>query len=416
MCIYWPLISLAGVEMKTSKIASMALLAVAVLLGSTASAQAKPKVAVLGLEVSDDGGSIDAQIAQFATELTTALRQRAKDKDSPFQLAPNSNKDLLEMKLLSGCANEARGCMADIGKELKADRLIYGKIERRKDGYHVTLKLLNVSSKKMERNTSDTISINDSTNVDTWSRRLYNRLGGLPDQGTLMVKANVDRGTVYVNGESKGELSDGSTQILGLPEGKHEVRVESEGNSTFTTSVTIRAGQTADLTVNLAPIDTVGARKADKGPSRPGGTARILFWTTAVTTAGGAAGFTLFGLQMRDQENAKSDAILAYQQASGMQLSEANACTDAEGKAGAEAVVDACDKGKSAALVANVSLGVGIASALAAGYFYYKGYVVPGKSKDVETAGRDRKTSKPVVEVSPVVSPGYAGAGVKIEF
>jgi hypothetical protein len=402
--------------MKTLKIASMALLSAALLLGSTASAQAKPKVAVLGLEVSDDGGGMDAQIAQFATELTTALRQRAKDRGSPFQLAPNSNKDLLEMKLLSGCANEARGCMADIGKELKADRLIYGKIERRKDGYHVTLKLLDVSSKKMERSTSDLIAINESTDVDTWSRRLYNRLGGLPDQGTLVVKANVDRGTVYVNGESKGELSDGSAQILGLPEGKHEVRVESEGNSAFTTKVTIQAGQTADLTVNLAPLDTVGSRKADKGPERPGGTARILFWTTAVTAAGGAAGVTVFGLQVRGYEKDKEDAILAYQQTSDMPLNRLDACADADGRAGTEAVVIACEDGKKAAKFANVSLGVGIASALAAGYFYYKGYMVPGKSKDVETAGRNRKSSKPVVQVSPVVSPGYAGAGVKIEF
>jgi hypothetical protein len=371
---------------------------------------------VLGLEVSDDGGGINAQIAQFATELTTALRQRAKDKGSPFQLAPNSNKDLLEMKLLSGCANEARGCMADIGKELKADRLIYGKIERRKDGYHVTLKLLDVSSKKMERSTSDVIAVNESTDVDTWSRRLYNRLGGLPDQGTLVVKANVDRGTVYVNGESKGELSGGSAQILGLPEGKHEVRVESEGNSAFTTNVTIQAGQTADLSVNLAPLDTVGPGKTDKGPERPGGTARVLFWTTTIMAAGGAAGVTVFGLQKRGFEADKEEAILAYQQNSGMQLNAGDACADAEGKAGAEAVVAICNDGKKAALYANVSLGVGIASALAAGYFYYKGYMAPGKSKNVETAGRNRKSSKPVVQVSPVVSPGYAGAGVKIEF
>ena len=341
------------------------------------------------------------------------MRQRAKDKDSPFKLAPNSNKDLLEMKLLSGCANEARGCMADIGKELKAERLIYGKIERRKDSYQVTLKLLNVGNRKMERSTTDVIAINDSTDVDKWSRRLFNRLSGLPDEGTLMVKANVDRGTVYVNGEPKGELSGGTAQIMGLPEGKHEVRVESDGNSAFTSEVTIEAGHTAELTVNLAPMDSKGP--IDKGETRPGGTERMLFWTTAVLTAGGAAGFTIFGLKMQTAEKDKEDAILAYQM-SGMPLNEGNACADAEGRAGAEAVVDACDSGGRAALIANISLGVGIASAVAAGYFYYKGYMAPGKSKSTETAGRGGKLRKPVVEISPIVSPGYAGAGVKIEF
>lgn len=400
--------------MKTSQIASITLLAATVVLGGTSAAQAKkPKVAVLGLEVSDDGGGIDAQIAQFATELTAALRKRAKDKSSPYRLAPNSNKDLLEMKLLSGCANEARGCMTGIGKELKADRLIYGNVQRRKKGYQVTLKLLNVSSKKLERSTTDVIGFKEAKDVDTWSRRLFNRLAGLADEGTLMVKANVDSGTVYVNGEQRAELTGGTAQIIGLPEGKHEVRVESGGSAAFSTDVVIEAGHTAELMVNLAPLD-IKSPSGDTGDTdRPGGTSRILFWTTAAITVGSAVGYTVAWRKVRGLEDETEDAIEAHQTMSGMQLDQTDPCGDPNAPA---SVTDLCSEGK---LMSNLTYIFGIAggvSAVAAGYFYYKGYIAAGKSKNVETAGRNRKSSTPTVQITPVVSPNYAGAGVKIEF
>ncbi len=39
----------------------------------------------------------------------------------------------------------------------KADRLMYGKLEKQGSGYQVSLNLLNVQTKSMERNTSDLI-------------------------------------------------------------------------------------------------------------------------------------------------------------------------------------------------------------------------------------------------------------------
>lgn len=402
-----------------------AVVAACVLLGTTTVALAKkPKVAVLGLEVVDDAG-MDATIAKFATGLTDALRKRAQVGAGPFRLAPNSNKDLLEMKLLGGCANEARSCMADIGKDLKADKVIYGKIEQRKDGYQVTIKLLDVAGQNLERSTTELIALDDTSpaRINEWARRLYNRLTGVPDQGTLTVIANVQTGTVYVNDEVKGGLVDGRANIQGLPEGIIELRVESEGYAPYSSEVTVKGGGTTEVETNLASLDAVGGKKPGSG--KPGGTSRMLFWTSAVVTGAGAAGFAVTGIEIKGKlENEKKDAIVAYQDATSDQLSLGDACGDASAKqdglsgmdrALIDAVVSACDKGKSRQNLNWALAGVTIVGAAAAGFFYYKGYIQPKSATNRETASRKTRRA-PAVVVTPAVSPSYVGAGVHIEF
>ena len=199
------------------RILVVSLLALAALLVGAAPRAAhagKATVGILGLEVIDDGSGIDAKTTQFAKELTEALRQRPKTGSGPYTLAPGSDKDLLELKLLSGCENEAKDCMAAIGVDLASDRLMYGKIEKRSSGYQVTLKLFNVSQKSSERSSSDIIPFAESTgaNLASWAKKLYAKLTGATDQGTLIIKANVERGTVYLDGQVKGNLSGGTAR------------------------------------------------------------------------------------------------------------------------------------------------------------------------------------------------------------
>ncbi len=93
-------------------------------------------------------------------------------------------------------------------------------------------------------------------------------------------------------------------------------------------------------------------------------------------TGVGATAMTVTGLQV--QGSFKDDqiaAVAAYQTATGMELDKSNACSDASARSGpeAQAVVDACDAGKSRASLSNIFLGASIVTAVAAGYFYYKG-------------------------------------------
>jgi tetratricopeptide (TPR) repeat protein len=87
------------------------------------------KLAVLGLE----GWSGDA----VPRELVDALRARVNA--GPFVLAPDSEKELVDEKLLYNCTDERPSCMAAIGKDLGADALIYGSMTSQRAGYQVAI-------------------------------------------------------------------------------------------------------------------------------------------------------------------------------------------------------------------------------------------------------------------------------------
>src|SRR5512141_3285929 len=93
-----------------------------------ASAFAKPQIAVLGLEVIDPSGTPTPQDTQVAKELTEGLRHRALANTGTYMLAPGSDKELIDEKLLNNCDDEKPACMSAIGGQLTADALIYGRL------------------------------------------------------------------------------------------------------------------------------------------------------------------------------------------------------------------------------------------------------------------------------------------------
>ncbi len=389
--------------------------ALATLVVLTGVARAKPSIAVLGLEVADEGGNVDEASTKVATKLTAALRARARQASQPYSLAPNSDKDLLELKLLSDCSDENPKCMSAMAKELKAERLLYGRITKRKDGYQVSLDLLNAKTRAMERSTSELIPFDqaDDDGLRGWGRSLYNRLTGVPEEGSLVLHSNTDKGTVYVDGEVKTTLSAGSATVSGLSEGSHTVGVETPGFDSYGGEVSIKAGGSTDLNITLEKKGG-GGPIGGGGGGKPGGVSRALFWTSLVLTGAGAAAVTVTGLQVR---GSLKDEQLAAVQALGdrtsmpIKLSKSNACADAQmqdsSDPGVKAVLDACDRGKSRAMLTNVFLGASFVTAVAASYFYYKGYIAPGAAN---------KKERSAVRIIPTVSPTQVGAGVAIEF
>ncbi len=429
---------------------SLVCLSLALIAGVARAAHAKPTIAILGLEVVDNGGGVDEKSTKLAKDLTEALRARAKVGTGPFTLAPGSDKDLLEMKLLSGCDNEATGCMAAMGTELASDKLLYGKVEKQTAGYQVTLRMLDVSSKSNEKTTTDIIPSSESTGSDLtrWGKQLYNRLSGATDQGSLLVKANVDRGTIYVDKQVKGSLVGGSARISGLSEGSHDIAIEAEGKLRYEAKVSITGGDetthNADLESNTIAVKPGGGSASGSGAGsddhvtgevggsnlstsgsvsqeeHPGRTARALFWTSLVVTAASATGMTITGLQVRGPlREDKESAIRSWQTANAGRddLSGSDACSPAATLAAggdqlAAAVDNACGAGKRRALVANVLIGTTIIGAAATIVFYYKGYV--GHSSEKQVAGR--KKQRPTVVFAPEVSPNQVGAALRIDF
>jgi hypothetical protein len=281
-----------------------------VLLGLGGKAWAsKPPIAILGLEVYDNGGGIDPETTKAAKELTAALRDRAKAGTGPFTPV-QGEKELIDEKLLNNCDSEAATCMATIGSGLGAEVLMYGKIEKATQGgqgvYRVSIKLLNVTRKQLAASTVETLPVGDATGVraQTYARTWYAKLAGAGSGGTLVIRANIDRGTVLVDDDVKGTLASGTLTLTGVAEGKRTLAVEGTREyQRYEAQITVRAGETTTQTVTMVPMprklaemqpkDTITREGTVTQPAPKGNIWKPVFYGAVVGTAA-AGGFTLY--------------------------------------------------------------------------------------------------------------------------
>jgi hypothetical protein len=154
---------------------------VMLLMGLSATAWAKPKIAVLGVEVV---GTSDKDSVRVADELTTVLRARPKSGQGSYELAPGSEKALTDEKTRAKCESELPKCMAQIGTDLGADVLLYGKLERKPQGaaagYQVTLRILDVPKKATATTWTEVLPLADATGakLGDFATRGYKKLTG----------------------------------------------------------------------------------------------------------------------------------------------------------------------------------------------------------------------------------------------
>jgi hypothetical protein len=217
------------------------------------SAWAKPKLAILGLEVAPGPtGVVEPAMTQVAKDITRELRLRAQSGASPYVVAPNSSKELTDEKLLMSCDNEAKDCMAAIGAGLSADALLYGRVERRGDVYRISLKLLDVKDKTIEPGGDEMVV---GSSVVAVTKRLYSKLiGDAPNvAGSLILSARsqsgaaVDGALVMVDEDRKGALAGGRLTVTGLAEGRHVIAIEGSAIQRFEATVTVRSGEQSTL-------------------------------------------------------------------------------------------------------------------------------------------------------------------------
>ncbi len=375
----------------------------------------KPTVAVLGLEVVDPTGQIDQATTVVAKDLTDALRSRAKMPSNPYAFQPGSEKELIDEKLIKNCDNEAIACMAQIGKDLGADFLVYGKFEKRPDGYVVTINLLNVGKKKFEKSRSP-LSIphaaaKDPTAIGTAATKAYNDLVGVVANGTLIVRSNADHGTILLDNDPKGSLASG-TLTLSLPEGPYRLAVEADGFERSTeTKVTIRSGETTTQQVTMVEA------KVTKGPDEikhttEGTTSsshtnvwKPVFVASVIVGVGAGATLIFFNHYMETAaEAAKFDPVTR-----GIKDSECGSDKDVEAHL---AFHRACTR-KTYANAALVGTGVSVALIALSGYLAF-GRSSTERAPSSGTVGRH--TRKPAFALTPVVSPTGAGASFRIDW
>jgi len=378
------------------------LLSLALVALATASAAAKPKVAILGLEVT---GAVDQAATNVARDLTEGMRARAKVGSGPYTLAPNSDRELIDEKVIKQCDTEAPSCMSEIGKDIDTDLLIYGKLEKDGGGFQATIVMLDVKKKTTLKTTFVAVPPGASSDsVRSIAKKTYVELAPSAASGTakLVITANVESGSVFVDDELRETLADGRATLT-LPEGRYRIAVEAEGY------------RRKELTVKLTEDDRATEEFKLTKQGKGGGGGGIDPWKPIFgVTAATALGFTVYSLYALYQAKASTDDIsdpekeFIISQRPGTRPPMPPAvsnddCTDANRAAAmsGQAFKDACDYDDKNRTFAYVAVGVG-AVALVAGYF---AFVHEGKQEP-----------KSSVAITPTLSPDGAGATLRIDW
>jgi PEGA domain len=423
-----------------------------VLFAGIGVASAKPKVAVLGVEVLDKTNvkpSVDA-----ARQITEGLRAAAAAA-GPYDIAPNSQREFLDEKIINQCEAEQRECLLKMANNFGAAALVYGKLQLadNKKNYQITIFLL--SGDKNAAKPAITAVPVTASNADLVNagKKIYNELVG--NTGTIMVRVDASgRGQVFINNELNGQLVGGEHRATAVTEGEHKVRIQVDGFKKWEDTVRVKAGQITNVEPKLqadavAKVPTVQEDPEDKG-SRPvkggddpykletrentiskGGGGRTVWKAVAIGGAAVAVGSGVFMIL----ENSKiGDAEKAADTAtSGTDLSVTkigrfdffpDCSEDASGIAasdmpmnkaldGRKAYADGCKASRNTKY-AGVGLGVGLGVAILGAYMGF----IRGEeaSESPPQTGSTKRPRKQRFAVTPIVSPDGGGATMRIDF
>jgi hypothetical protein len=399
----------------------------------------KPPIAILGLEVYDNGGGIDPETTRAARELTAALRDRAKAGTGPYTPVQGGEKELIDEKLLNNCDSEAPTCMAAIGNELGAEVLMYGKIEKATQNgqgiYKVSIKLLNVGRKQLASSTVETLPVTDSVGIkaSTHAKAWYAKLAGVVTGGTLAIRANIDRGTVLLDDEAKGNLASGTLTLTGIPEGRHTLAIEAKDYQRYESSITVRTGETTPQNVTLVEQRKVAATLPKDSISREGTVTQAphgnvwkpVFYATAGATVLAAGATTYEWLKGKstangiNQEGAFNQMVGVADSAGRKSVSNSQCDSDQvkmfQMTNGADADLkkfnDACSNYKYQKIGWVVTSVMGVA---AIGSFIMA-YVRDSGSSETKSAERGHRKRRELV-VTPIVTPEGGGATLRFDW
>jgi hypothetical protein len=338
--------------------------------------------AVLGMEALE--GAPDS----VAAEITDALRQRVASTKG-FQLV--QGKDIVELKLVFACPDEAPACMSQAGKSLGASKLIFGNVKRSGNDFLVSLKMLDVNRGAIETWVAETVPKRkaDASSFRSLAPAWVSKLTGKGGGGTLLVRANVSGAAVSLDGTRVGVTGPQAVTIADVAAGQHEVAVEKSGYTTTKQEFTLAAGQSLPLSLALSAVSVeVGSQQHDEPvvirapgtepePPSEGSSshslARAGFWVAAVGTVAAAALAVKYGMDVK-KINSDLDQYRRFQSTSGLVDLHGNPAQplDASQKA---IVASKTSDGNQAQTLQWVFVALAPPFAVASAYLLYKGYL-----------------------------------------
>jgi hypothetical protein len=241
-----------------------------------------PTVAVLGLEASE--GVPDS----VAVGITEALRQRMSTMPG-YRLV--QGRDLVEVKLVFSCPDEAPACMSQAAKSLGSSLLIFGSVKKAgSDAYSVTLKLFDADKEVVQSWTTDQFSRAQATGpaLHTPVQKWIATLTGQSLPGTLHLQGGVVGAAVTVDGVSAGVMGAGGLTIASVAAGKHEIAVTKPGYSPANKTVTLSSGDTREVAIEMAAVAPTETPRAETPAVEPAAT--LPAESTETVTQGVASG------------------------------------------------------------------------------------------------------------------------------
>jgi len=375
--------------------------------------------AVLGLEAIDVPASL-------VDDVSNEMRQRVS-ASSDMRLV--SGKDLVELKLVFACADEGHACMAQAGKSLDADKLIYGSVKKAGADFAVWLKLFDVRKEKLESWLTETLPASqaDAAGVRAAAGRWFSKLTGHPlNAGTLLIAANPFGATLALDGIPVGVSAEQPLTLSEVRPGNHEVVATKGGFSPARQQFMVAAGQTVAVNLTLHPgggiasgasgtsrtnadaRKTAGASSTDGDGDEGRSGYRTGFWVTmgaGLISAGAAVKFGLDVLKI----NKDLDQYRRYPCAQNPQeicdILKNPAPLSEQDRAARDKKISEGDRDRN---LQWVFIGVGSALGITSAYLFYKGYL------DSEDGAPSHREAKSGLRIFPTA--GVTSGGILAEF
>lgn len=148
---------------------------------------------------------LDGEDVKAAQDLTAALRSAFSQRG----LSGGEELSLVEMRLTMGCENLEPSCMAEGGKTLGVDRLVYGNLQPQGPGkFQLELEILDVQAGVIEMQTSEPITAEEMSpeNIDAKALAIVNGLLGSEEDPEPVPSANTTLPTETNDDDSEETL------------------------------------------------------------------------------------------------------------------------------------------------------------------------------------------------------------------
>ena len=189
----------------------------------------------------------------------------ARDWSPGYRLVPG--KDLIEVKLVFSCPDEAPPCMTQAAQSIGSAKIIFGNLQPvGTDAFIVTLKLLDAERGVVESWISEQITKAQAAPVGLRApvQKWFATLTGQAQPGTIKVAGGVVGGAVWIDGAQAGLLGADGLTLAGIAAGPHQIAVSKTGYEKWERTVNLASGATEKVPVQLKAI-----AGAEGGPPAP---------------------------------------------------------------------------------------------------------------------------------------------------